>query len=93
MGSIISAALTWIFQTIILKFVAFTVLYVIVSSFVSYLLGKLSAYGPTDMLNAMNSFTPAMWYFFDITMFTQFFPAMISAYILRFSIRRLPVIG
>lgn len=93
MGTIFSAALTWIFQTVVLKFAAFTILYVIVSSFITYLVSKLSVYGPTELLNAMSSFTPAMWYFMDLTMFTQFFPAMVSAYVLRFAIRRMPMIG
>lgn len=93
MGAIFSAALSWIFQTVVLKFAAFTILYLIVSTFISYLVTKLSAYGPTELLNSVSSFTPGMWYFMDITMFTQFFPAMISAYVLRFAIRRMPVIG
>lgn len=93
MGAILSAALSWVFQVVILKFVIFTGLYLVVTSFVGFLLDKLSVYGPTQLLAAMDGFTPAMWYFFDFTMFTQFFPAMISAYILRFSIRRIPFLG
>lgn len=93
MGGLLSTVVGWIFRTVLIKFVAFTALYVVVSSFVSYVVGKLSGIGPSALNSALNAWTPAMWYFADLTLFSQGIPAIISAYILRFAIRRLPVIG
>lgn len=93
MGGLLSTAIGWIFRTVLVKFLAFTVLYVVVSAFVSYVIGKLSGVGPNALNSALSGWTPAMWYFADLTLFSQGIPAIISAYILRFSIRRLPIIG
>lgn len=93
MGGLLTAVVGWLVRTVLVKFVAFTVLYLIVSAFVSYVVGKLSGVGPSALNSALSAWTPAMWYFADLTLFSQGIPAIISAYILRFAIRRLPVIG
>lgn len=93
MGGLLSTVVGWIFRTVLIKFVVFTALYVVVSAFVSYVVGKLSGVGPSALNSALSAWTPAMWYFADLTLFSQGIPAIISAYILRFAIRRLPVIG
>lgn len=93
MGGLLSSAIGWIFRTVLVKFIVFTVLYVVVSAFVSYVMGKLSGVGPGALNSALSAWSPAMWYFADLTLFSQGIPAIISAYVLRFAIRRLPVIG
>jgi len=93
MGAIISAALGWFVKTILIKFVVFTILYLVVTAFISYLISKLTTFGPESMLSALSAWSPEMWFFADLTLFTTGFPAVISAFILRFSIRRIPLIG
>lgn len=93
MGALLSAVVGWLVRTVLIKFVAFTVLYVIVSAFISYLMSKISGVGPDAINSALSGWTPAMWYFADLTLFSQGIPAIISAYVLRFSIRRIPMIG
>ena len=93
MGAIFSAVIGWLVRTVLIKFVVFTALYVIVSAFISYLMTKLASVGPGSLNAALNAWSPAMWYFADLTLFSQGIPAVISAYVLRFAIRRLPVIG
>lgn len=93
MGALLTSVVTWLVRTVLIKFVTFTILYLIVSAFVGFLASKLSTIGP-DALNAsLGQWTPGMWYFADLTLFTQGFPAIVSAYVLRFAIRRMPVIG
>jgi hypothetical protein len=93
MGALFTAVVGWLVRTVLVKFVTFTVLYVIVSAFVSYVMGKLSGVGPAALNSALSTWTPAMWYFADLTLFSQGIPAIICAYVLRFAIRRLPIIG
>jgi hypothetical protein len=91
MGGLISAAVGWLVKTVLVKFLLFTVMYLIVSAVCGVLISKLP--GPGDLNSALASWSPAMWYFADLTMWTQFFPGVISAYILRFAIRRIPFFG
>lgn len=91
MGALLSAVVAWFVRAVLLKFVLFTVMYLLVSAVIGYLVAKL----PTaDLLSSsLSSWTPAMWYFADLTLWTQFFPAVISAMCLRFAIRRIPFFG
>lgn len=91
MGAIISAAVGFLVRTVLVKFLLFTVMYLVVSAVTGYLVSKLP--GPSDLNSALASWSPVMWYFADFTMWTRFFPALISAYILRFAIRRIPFFG
>jgi len=93
MGGLLSAVAAFLVRTVLVKFVAFTVLYVVVSAFVSYLISHLSGVGPAALNSALSGWSPAMWFFADLTLFSQGIPAIISAYVLRFAIRRMPVIG
>jgi hypothetical protein len=68
-------------------------LYLVVSGFMNYLVSHLSSIAPSSLTSALSGWTPEMWYFADLTLFTQGFPAVVSAYVLRFSIRRMPVVG
>lgn len=91
MGALLSSVVGFLVQTVLVKFMLFTVMYLLVSAVCGYLVSKLP--GPSDLNSALASWTPAMWYFADLTMWTQFFPGVISAYILRFAIRRIPFFG
>lgn len=93
MGALLTTVIGWLVRTVLVKFVVFTVLYLVVSAFISYVMGKLSGIGPGALNASLSAWTPAMWYFADLTLFSQGIPAIISAYVLRFAIRRLPVIG
>jgi hypothetical protein len=93
MGALLTSVFGWLVRAVLIKFVVFTALYLVVSGFVAYVVGKMSAFTPASLTSALSAWSPAMWYFADLTLFTQGLPAVISAYILRFAIRRLPVIG
>jgi hypothetical protein len=91
MGGLLSSIVGWLFRTVLIKFVVFTAMYLVVSAVVGYLIAKLP--GPSDLNAGLAAWTPAMWFFADLTMWTQFFPGVISAFILRFAIRRIPFFG
>lgn len=91
MGSLLSGVLGWLFRAVLVKFVVFTIMYLVISAVVGYLVAKLP--GAASLNSALAAFTPGMWFFADLTLWTEFFPAVISAYILRFAIRRIPFFG
>lgn len=91
MGALLTAVVGWLVRAVLIKFVMFTAMYIVISAVIGYLTSKLPS---ASLFNsALASWTPAMWYFADLTLWTQFFPAVISALILRFAIRRIPFFG
>lgn len=93
MGALLSSIFGWLFRTVLIKFILFSALFLIVSEFASYLSTKISAVTPDSLNAALSSLSPAMWYFIDLTMFSVGFPMIVSAYLLRFAIRRIPILG
>lgn len=91
MGGLLSAVVGWLFRTVLLKFIVFTVMYLVLSAVIGYVTHLLP--GPAALSSGLAAWSPAMWFFADLTLFTQFFPALIAAYVLRFSIRRIPLFG
>lgn len=93
-GTIVSAinsALGFIFKTATVKFVLFFGLYMVTYSFIAYLSDKLPSVTGLDSL--FNQIPAGMWYFLDIFKFSTGFNLCLSAFVLRFMIRRIPVIG
>lgn len=93
MGGLLVSVVTWLVRTVLIKFCIFTILYLVVSAFIGYIMAKLGGIGPGSLTSALSAWSPSMWYFADLTLFSQGIPAIISAYVLRFSIRRIPMIG
>jgi hypothetical protein len=91
MGALISAVVAWFVRAVLIKFLLFTVMYLLLTAVIGYLTSKLPSAGALS--SSLASWTPAMWYFADLTLWTQFFPGVISAMILRFAIRRIPFFG
>ncbi len=91
MGALFSAVVAWLIRAVLVKFLIFTARYILVTAVVGYLASKL----PTaDLLSGnLASWSPAMWYFADLTLWTNFFPGVVAAMILRFAIRRIPFFG
>ncbi|RYY01724.1 MAG: DUF2523 domain-containing protein [Gammaproteobacteria bacterium] len=93
MGALLRLFGGWLIQSVLLKFISFTILYLIVSSFATYLMSKLTEFSPDSIFGGLYSLSSGTWYFLYITAFEQGLPMLLSASILAFSIRRLPVIG
>ncbi|RZI43725.1 DUF2523 domain-containing protein [Herbaspirillum sp. HC18] len=89
--SAINAALTFVLRSVLVKFAVFFGLYFVTTEFLAY----LSAHLPdASSINAtLAQITPGVWYFLDYFGFTYGFPMVLSAWVLRFLIRRIPVIG
>lgn len=89
--SALNTALGFILKGIIVKFVLFFGLYYVVSEFIEYLSTKLPTFsGLPAELSEMPS---GLWYFLDLFQISPGISICISAALLRFMIRRIPLIG
>jgi hypothetical protein len=93
-GILISAlytALTFVVRTVFVKFIIFSGLFFVASEFVRYLVTKLP--GIASINQAMSAIPPGIWYFCDLFQFAVGLKLILAAYVTRFAIRRIPVIG
>ncbi|MGM9516977.1 DUF2523 family protein [Roseateles sp. DB2] len=89
--SALNSILGWAFRTLVIKFVLFTALYLAVYELVSVMASWL----PTgaSLSSAFAGISAGTWYFLDLFAVSVGVPMMVSAFLTRFIIRRIPVIG
>ena len=85
------AVLSWLLRSIVVKFVLYFGLWFITTEFIQILAPLLP--GASNLTNAFTQQSSGIWYFLDLFKIPFGISACLSAYVLRFSIRRLPVIG
>lgn len=81
----------WAFKSIIVKFVIFFGLFFITSEFIQILVALLP--GASNLTSAFSQQSPGVWYFLDLFKVGYGVSACLSAAVVRFIIRRIPVIG
>ena len=90
----VASAFSWLFRGIVVKFLVFTAVFALVSFLVPYAVSYLGNFTDTFMVGyALYSLDEEIWYvirFFDLE---DGLPLIFSAYVSRFLIRRLPIIG
>lgn len=91
--SALYAALGWLVRSVLIKFVVFFALFFVVTELVSVLQssGLLPSSGSIN--GALGGIPSSVWYFLDLFNFSMGFPALLSAWVARFIVRRIPVIG
>jgi hypothetical protein len=86
--------LNWIFRGIVIKFVLMTSLFALMTFLVPLVIGYVAPFvGVANLTNAFTGLDAGVWFFLDFFALGYGVPLMISAYVTRFLIRRLPVIG
>ena len=86
--------LNWIFRGIVIKFVLMTGLFALMTVLVPLAIGYIAPFlGVATLNSAFTGLDPGVWFFLDFFALGYGVPLMISAYVTRFLIRRLPVIG
>ncbi|HSH72824.1 MAG TPA: hypothetical protein VK974_07180 [Methylophilaceae bacterium] len=91
---IITAALAWFLRSALLKATILTILFAIVASLVPKIITYISPFiGTAGLNNAFANIPPGIWFFIDAMRLDFGLPLVIAAYIARFLIRRIPVIG
>lgn len=84
----------FLFREIVVKFVVFTAIFALVAILVPVAVGYLGPYLSTGGLSsAFSALTGGVWFFLDFFQVGFGVPLLISAWVTRFIIRRLPVIG
>jgi len=91
--SALNVVLAFVLRSVIGRFFAYFVLYFITTEFVAVLqsAGVLPTAASLD--GAIGGIGSDVWYFLDLLAFDYGAPAIVSAYAMRFIIRRIPVIG
>lgn len=91
--SALNVVLGFLLRSVLVKFVVFFALYFVVIGFVAVM--QAAGLFPTGsaLQNAFGGISAGMWYFLDLFAFNVGLPMVISAYVTRFIIRRIPLIG
>lgn len=90
----ITSALTWLFNSVILKAIVLFVVYAVVSSMSGYMFNILAgSVSTTSIQNSISYLPSGVIYFLALFRFDYGLPLILTAFIGRFIIRRLPVIG
>ena len=87
------AALTFLIKEILLKFLVLTALMAVFALLMPMVFIKLMPFLGLDLSGAFSSVPATVWFFADAVQLGYGIPLMISAYVARFLIRRLPVVG
>jgi hypothetical protein len=91
LASVFNGALGWVFRVVIVRFVVLVALAAVVAEMAQVLIGLLPSW--MSFAGLFGGFTPLLWYFVDMFRLDYGLPIIVSAYVTRFLIRRIPVIG
>jgi hypothetical protein len=89
--SALNVVLGFIFRSLIVKFIAFFALFFVTTEFIQLVVPLLP--GASTLTNAFSAQAPGVWYFLDLFKVGFGVSACLSAFVTRFIIRRIPVIG
>lgn len=89
--SAFNALLGFVLTSAIGKFFFFFALFFVTTEFVEVLIPLLPTAGPLSA--ALGGIPPDVWYWLDLFQFGPGLSAIVSAWVLRFTIRRIPIIG
>lgn len=85
---------SWIFRTLVVKFVILTGIFAIMAIVIPAAIVFITPFlGVQSLTNAFGGIDPGVWWFLDFFALDYGVPLLLSAFITRFLIRRLPVIG
>jgi hypothetical protein len=93
-GILVSAfntILAFLMRSLIVKFVFYFALYFVTTEFLAILVTHLP--NSSILSGAFSSIPSTVWYFLDVFQISAGIPMILAAYITRFMIRRIPIIG
>jgi hypothetical protein len=93
-GRVLSALFSfagWFAKSTMVKFGLFFGLFFVTSQFIELMVPLLP--GASSLQSAFSTLSPGLWYFLTIFQVPAGVPMVLSAYVTRFMIRRIPVIG
>ncbi len=89
--SALNVALGFLIRSILVKFVVYFALFFVVTEFISILSPLLPS--GAALTSSLGGIPGAVWYFLDLFNVSIGIPILLSAWVMRFIIRRIPVIG
>lgn len=81
----------FVLRTLVIKFVVFSSLFIIVSEFVPVILNLLPS--SSNLPDLINQLPDSVWYFMNLFTVITGLKIVISSFLTRFIIRRIPIIG
>jgi hypothetical protein len=94
LAPVVISILTWIFREIVIKFVVFTAVFALVLFFVPFVVKYLGNFIKLDFLtSAFTGLDPQICFILNFFSLGYGLPLLLSAYVSRFLIRRIPFIG
>lgn len=91
--SAFNAILGWLVRSVLVKFVVFFALFFVVEGFVSVLAGSGLLPSADGLRAAFAGIPSGVWYFLDLFAVGAGIKMVLAAYLARFIIRRIPLIG
>lgn len=89
--SALNVLLGFIFRSLVVKFITFFALFFVTTEFIQLVIPLLP--GATSLTSAFAAQAPGVWYFLDLFKIGFGVSACLSAFVTRFIIRRIPMIG
>jgi len=89
--SALNVLLGFVFRSVIVKFIMYFALFFVTTEFIQLLVPLLP--GANSISGAFSAQAPGVWYFLDLFKISFGISACLSAFVTRFIIRRIPVIG
>lgn len=92
--SLLAPLVSWIFRAIVVKFIVLVGMFALVDVVVPMLLKYVAPFvSGANLSLVFAGLPPGIWYFVDLFQLPFGLPLLISAYVARFLIRRIPIIG
>jgi hypothetical protein len=89
--SALNIVLAWVVRSVLVKFAVFFALYFVTTEFVSVITSLMPTGSAVN--GALSGITASTAYFLDVFALPSGLSLVVSAYVTRFIIRRIPVIG
>ena len=93
MQAILWPIVQWLLQKVLIQFVVLSSIVALVGFLVPIAIGFLAPFLGVDLTGTFSAIPASVWWMTDAFRLDYGIPLMISAYVARFTIRRLPVIG
>ena len=92
--AIFAPFLSWIFRVVVVKFVILTAVFAVLAVVVPKAIELIAPHlGTASLTSAFSGIDSGVWFYLDFFALSYGVPLVISAYVTRFLIRRLPFIG
>ena len=89
--SAFNAVLGFVLRSVIVKFVLYFGLFFVTTEFIALLTPRLP--DGNSLSSALGGIPASVWYFLDLFNVSTGIPILLSAWVTRFIIRRIPIIG